>query len=64
MFHLILLESNYIIFLLTANQTPFQVGVVFDENEITTGDSGTSAENKHVPGGIIGFKLTYFQRTC
>jgi len=47
------------------NQTPFIVGVNFDGNEIVAIDTDAStAETKLHPGGIVGFKLTYFQRTC
>merc|ERR1712018_202065 len=50
----------------TRNQ-PFRVGVKFDGNEIHTAATASMAqlgEQSQFPGGIIGFKLTYFQRSC
>merc|ERR1711971_481848 len=46
---------------------PFRVGVDFDNNErdsIVTKDKTTVTEQCGSPGGIIGFKLTYFQVSC
>merc|ERR1719362_677338 len=46
---------------------PFRVGVDFDNNErdsIVTADKTTVTEQCGSPGGIIGFKLTYFQVSC
>merc|ERR1719400_646771 len=46
---------------------PFRVGVDFDNNErdsVVTKDKTTVTEQCGSPGGIIGFKLTYFQVTC
>jgi len=50
----------------TRNQ-PFRVGVKFDDNEIHTANTASMAhlgEQSQFPGGITGFKLTYFQRSC
>merc|ERR1712038_824383 len=50
----------------TRNQ-PFRVGVKFDGNEIHTAATASMAqlgEQSQFPGGITGFKLTYFQRSC
>merc|ERR1712038_957820 len=46
---------------------PFRVGVKFDDNEVhtaATADTANVGEQNAFPGGIIGFKLTYFQRSC
>jgi hypothetical protein len=47
---------------------PFRVGVNFNRDEDDAdGESdamAATAENSEVPGGIIGFKLTFFQGTC
>jgi len=46
---------------------PFRVGVDFDNNEadsIVAADMTTVTEQCGSPGGIIGFKLTYFQVSC
>ena len=50
--------------LITAQQTPFVVGVNFDGDEVLGANTADTAEHKLAPGGIIGFKLTYFQRAC
>merc|ERR1719491_2758191 len=50
-----------------ARHLPFRVGVDFDNGErdsIVTADMTTVTEQNGSPGGIIGFKLTYFQVTC
>jgi len=50
-----------------ARHLPFRVGVDFDANErdsIVTADMTTVTEQSGSPGGIIGFKLTYFQVSC
>merc|ERR1712241_287038 len=47
---------------------PFKIGVNFNREEADeTGESdamAATAENSEVPGGIIGFKLTFFQGSC
>jgi len=46
---------------------PFRVGVKFDDSEVATKDTKDSAElaeQSLFPGGIMGFQLTYFQRSC
>merc|ERR1712223_2158869 len=47
---------------------PFRVGVNFNREEADeTGQTdamGATAENSGAPGGIIGFKLTYWQAPC
>merc|ERR1711935_992757 len=50
-----------------ARHLPFRVGVDFDNNErdsIVTADKTTTTEQCGSPGGIVGFKLTYFQVSC
>jgi hypothetical protein len=50
-----------------ARHLPFRVGVDFDNAErdsIVTADMTTLLEQNGSPGGIIGFKLTYFQVSC
>merc|ERR1711971_664968 len=50
-----------------ARHLPFRVGVNFDNAErdsIGTADMTTLTEANGSPGGIIGFKLTYFQISC
>merc|ERR1712203_1196367 len=50
-----------------ARHLPFRVGVDFDNNErdsIVTADMTTLLEQNGSPGGIIGFKLTYYQVSC
>ena len=45
----------------------YVVGVVFDDTEIASiaGDAkANSNEMRELPGGIIGFKLDYFQVSC
>ena len=55
-------------YLIAARALPFRVGVNFNRDEADeTGESDAmaeTAENSEVPGGIIGFKLTFFQGTC
>jgi len=50
-----------------ARHLPFRVGVDFDNHEqdsVSTADMTTLNEANGSPGGIIGFKLTYFQISC
>merc|ERR1719336_758133 len=50
----------------TRNQ-PFRIGVNIDNTEIhtaATADMAHLGEQSRFPGGIIGFKLTYFQVSC
>jgi len=49
--------------LITAQQTPFVVGVNFDGDE-PGGATALLGDHNLFPGGITGFKLTYFQRAC
>ena len=54
-------------FYIPARHLPFRVGVNFDSNErdsVSTADMTTLNEANGAPGGIIGFKLTYFQISC
>jgi hypothetical protein len=54
-------------FSITARHLPFRVGVNFDNNErasIVTAVMTDDIEQQGSPGGIIGFKLTYFQVGC
>ena len=54
-------------FLFLARRSPFVVGVNFDDDEIATA-SGTAKlkvnEQMVLPGGIIGFKLYFWQVAC
>merc|ERR1719264_1597065 len=50
-----------------ARHLPFRVGVDFDNGErdsIVAADMTTVTEQNGSPGGIIGFKLTYYQVSC
>merc|ERR1711971_1337642 len=50
-----------------ARHLPFRVGVDFDNHEqdsVSTADMTTLNEANGSPGGIIGFKLTYYQISC
>ena len=52
---------------ITARHLPFRVGVDFDNNErasVVTAAMTTLLEQQGSPGGIVGFKLTYFQVGC
>lgn len=52
---------------ITARHLPFRVGVNFDNNErgvASTASMTDLYEQQGSPGGIIGFKLTYWQVTC
>ena len=57
-------------FYIPARHLPFRVGVDFDSNErdsytaIAAADMTTLNESNGSPGGIIGFKLTYYQIAC
>ena len=55
-------------YLIAARALPFRVGVNFNRDEDDAdGESdamAATAENSEVPGGIIGFKLQFFQGTC
>ena len=54
-------------FYIPARHLPFRVGVDFDNGErdsIVAADMTTVTEQNGSPGGIIGFKLTYFQVSC
>jgi len=49
-------------------RSPFTIGVNLDSNEATGGvvadKMSTVIESGEIPGGIIGFSLTYFQVAC
>ena len=51
-------------FSILAKKKPFRVGVKFDETEICTAAAGNTCEWDTIPGGIIGFKLIYWQVAC
>ena len=52
-------------YLIAARALPFRVGVNFNNNEADTGtDAATTGELNEAPGGIVGFKLNYWQGTC
>ena len=56
----------YLIF--TARRAPFTVGVNLDMNEVTDDQVANAMAAKieagEGPGGIIGFKLIYYQVAC
>ena len=48
---------------LSARVQPFLIGVYMDADEVTideSSDKGTTNEAGLIPGGIVGFSLTYF----
>ena len=48
-----------------ARSTPFRLGVVFDGSEVSTADTNSiTSEAKNHPGGILGFKLQWYQVAC
>jgi len=51
-----------------SRNSPFRVGVSFDTNEVTgtaiADAKASTSETSEVPGGIVGFKLIYFQVAC
>ena len=50
---------------LSARARPFRLGVVFDGSEVsTTAGDAIADEQDLFPGGIVGFKLDYFQEAC
>ena len=54
-------------FYIPARHLPFRVGVDFDNHEQDSSgaaDKSTLNEANGSPGGIIGFKLTYYQIAC
>ena len=54
-------------FFFTARRSPFTVGVNFDSNEVctvSTASMTTLCETNGDPGGIVGFKLIFFQGAC
>ena len=55
-------------FKISAKRKPFRVGVRFDEDEVCSAAKAESCEwdmgSNHAPGGITGFKLTYWQTAC
>ena len=56
-----------ILFFVAASSTPFRVGVVFDNTEMTADQVAAMAdmnEQSEAPGGIVGFMLNYWQRAC
>ena len=59
---------NFTIFFIAGRHLPFRVGVNFDANErdgtATTKSLATLNEQQGSPGGIVGFKLTYWQVAC
>merc|ERR1712038_1541992 len=50
-----------------SNSVPFNVGVNFDDIEITTTITINMPNNNEIngfPGGIVGFRLVYTQGSC
>ena len=65
--HLLVWFLPILIRILKARRTPFVVGVVFDDMEVASiaGDAkANNNEMSEIPGGIIGFKLDYWQVAC
>merc|ERR1712241_1639167 len=61
------IDANAITITICTRQQPFRIGVNFDNTEVhtaATADMAQLGEQSRFPGGIIGFKLTYFQRSC
>jgi len=61
------IDANAITITICTRNQPFRVGVNFDNSEVhtaATADMAQLGEQSRFPGGIIGFKLTYFQRSC
>ena len=57
-------DALILIIYILAKKKPFRVGVKFDETEICTSAAGNTCEWDTIPGGIIGFKLIYWQNAC
>ena len=55
-------------FFIAGRHLPFRVGVDFDSNErensAVAAEMATLNEQQGSPGGIVGFKLTYWQVAC
>ena len=54
-------------FYIPARHLPFRVGVDFDSNEQDSSGAAIAVNTDDAngsPGGIIGFKLTYYQISC
>merc|ERR1712038_1125980 len=61
------IDANAITITICTRNQPFRIGVHFDDSEVhtaATADMAQLGEQSRFPGGIIGFKLTYFQRSC
>ena len=43
---------------------PFHFSVNFDGTEDVTGSDGDDTDNLDAPGGIVGFYLSWLQKTC
>lgn len=57
-------ETTYTV---CTRQLPFRIGVNFDadeQNQLVTASMAILNESMGAPGGIIGFKLTYWQLAC
>jgi len=60
-------DANAITITVCSRQQPFRIGVNFDTTEIHTAETANMAqlgEQSRFNGGIVGFKLTYFQLAC
>ena len=60
--------QKYLIFHISARANPFEMRVVFDDNELIDAIAANQAaskasfnEHQGQPAGIIGFSLDYFQ---
>ena len=43
---------------------PFHFSVNFDGTEDVTGSDGDDTDNLDAPGGIVGFYLSWLQKSC
>ena len=48
----------------TGRQYPFRLGVKFNDNEEISGTAPNANDKALVPGGILGFKLEWYQGSC
>ena len=57
-------NEEKLVFLLSAQTTPFQIDVKFDDNEVL-GDGAVIGSEQFAPtGGIVGFNLNFQQVRC
>ena len=51
-------------FLFIAFVRPFRFAVDFDNTEDVTGSDGDDTDQLDAPGGIVGFYLSWLQKSC